>query len=197
MKTKSFAIFIPLLLSALLFCSCGYNSMVTLREEVDSQWANVESQYQRRADLVPNLVASVKAYAKHESEIFTQISQARSELMSGGAIDPSITSDPEKLAAYQKAQDALGSSLSRLLAISEAYPDLKANQNFLDLQSQLEGTENRIATERRRYNEAVKAYNATIQRFPGNITANMFHFSPKAYFKAAEGTEAAPTVNFD
>ncbi len=197
MKSKKTIAFIPAVFAVFLFTSCGYNSMVTLREEVESQWANVETQYQRRADLVPNLVASVKAYAKHESEIFTQISQARSDLVSGGNPDSSITDDPEKLEAYQKAQDALSSGLSRLIAIAEAYPDLKANQNFLDLQSQLEGTENRIATERHRYNEAVKKYNSTIQRFPENLTAKMFHFDSKAYFTAAAGTEVAPVVSFD
>ena len=174
MKKNRIVAVITILFATVLFSSCGYNTIVTLREGVDAQWANVENQYQRRADLVPNLVSTVKGYAKHESEIFEQVSQARAQLASGMSGDSSITDDPEKLAAYQKAQDSLGASLSRLIAIAEAYPDLKANENFKDLQSQLEGTENRIATERGRYNNAVKEYNAAIQRFPGLLWAKWF-----------------------
>ncbi len=199
MKTKSK---LALVLGAAViiltsFSSCGYNTMVAEREAVVSQWANVETQYQRRADLVPNLVATVQGYAKHEKEVFAAVSQARSDLANAIKIDGSITDNPEKLAAFQEAQTKLSSSLSRLLAIAEAYPELKANQNFLDLQSQLEGTENRIATERRRYNEVVQKYNSTIQQFPGMITAKLFHFAPKSYYKADETAQTAPTVSFD
>ena len=197
MKKNRIIAVISILFAAVLFTSCGYNTIVTLREGVDAQWANVENQYQRRADLVPNLVTTVKAYAKHEAEIFEQVSQARADLASAMKIDSSITDDPTKLAAYQKAQDTLGASLSRLIAIAEAYPDLKANQNFQDLQSQLEGTENRIATERGRYNNAVKEYNAAIQRFPGLLWAKYFHFEPKAYFSTTEEAKKAPVVSFD
>ena len=197
MKKNRIVAVITILFATVLFSSCGYNTIVTLREGVDAQWANVENQYQRRADLVPNLVSTVKGYAKHESEIFEQVSQARAQLASGMSADSSITDDPEKLAAYQKAQDSLGASLSRLIAIAEAYPDLKANENFKDLQSQLEGTENRIATERGRYNNAVKEYNAAIQRFPGLLWAKWFHFEPKAYFSTPEEAKTVPTVSFD
>ena len=197
MKKNRIVAIVSILFATVLFSSCGYNTIVTLREGVDAQWANVENQYQRRADLVPNLVSTVKGYAKHEAEIFEQVSQARAQLASGMSVDSSITDDPAKLAAYQKAQDSLGASLSRLIAIAEAYPDLKANENFKDLQSQLEGTENRIATERGRYNNAVKEYNAAIQRFPGLLWAKWFHFEPKAYFSTTEEAKTVPTVSFD
>lgn len=197
MKKNRIVAIVSILFATVLFSSCGYNTIVTLREGVDAQWANVENQYQRRADLVPNLVSTVKGYAKHEAEIFEQVSQARAQLASGMSVDSSITDDPAKLAAYQKAQDTLGASLSRLIAIAEAYPDLKANENFKDLQSQLEGTENRIATERGRYNNAVKEYNAAIQRFPGLLWAKWFHFEPKAYFYTTEEAKTVPTVSFD
>ena len=197
MKKNRIVAIVSILFATVLFSSCGYNTIVTLREGVDAQWANVENQYQRRADLVPNLVSTVKGYAKHESAIFEQVSQARAQLASGMSVDSSITDDPAKLAAYQKAQDTLGASLSRLIAIAEAYPDLKANENFKDLQSQLEGTENRIATERGRYNNAVKEYNAAIQRFPGLLWAKWFHFEPKVYFSTTEEAKTVPTVSFD
>ena len=197
MKKNRIVAIVSILFATVLFSSCGYNTIVTLREGVDAQWANVENQYQRRADLVPNLVSTVKGYAKHEAEIFEQVSQARAQLASGMTVDSSITDDPAKLAAYQKAQDTLGASLSRLIAIAEAYPDLKANENFKDLQSQLEGTENRIATERGRYNNAVKEYNAAIQRFPGLLWAKWFHFEPKAYFSTKKKKKTVPTVSFD
>ena len=176
---------------SLFFTSCSYNSFVDLREEVVNQWANVETQYQRRYDLVPNLVATVKGVAKHEEEVFSNIAEARSKLGTSVNID-----DAESFKAYQKAQNELGSSLSRLLVITENYPELKSNANFLDLQSQLEGVENRIATARTRYNDSVKSYNTAISRFPGVITAKMFHFSPKEYFKADEASAKAPVVSF-
>ncbi|MDO4506780.1 MAG: LemA family protein [Spirochaetales bacterium] len=183
--------------SLFMFTGCGYNGMVSMREAVEQQWANVENQYQKRADLVPNLVATVKGFAKHEESVFTEIAESRSKLGGTVSVDASITDDPEKLAQFQKTQKELGAGLGRLLALTENYPELKSNASFLDLQSQLEGIENRIATERKRYNDAVGAYNKSIQMFPGNITAKMFHFEKKAYFQAEEGTKKAPSVSFD
>lgn len=178
------------------FTGCQYNNLVNLREKVDGTWANVENQYQRRADLVPNLVATVKGYAAHEESVFKEVTEARSALGGQIVIDASITDDPEKFAEFQKVQNELGSSLQRLMAISESYPELKANENFKDLQSQLEGTENRIATERKRYNDAVETYNSAITRFPGNISAKMFGFTRKEYFKAEPSSYVAPKVSF-
>ena len=183
--------------SLFIFTGCGYNGIVSQKEAVEQQWANVENQYQKRADLVPNLVATVKGFAKHEEKVFTELAEARSKLGGTVSVDASITDDPEKLAQFQKTQRELGAGLGRLLALTENYPELKSNANFLDLQSQLEGIENRIATERKRYNDAVGAYNKSIQMFPGVITAKMFHFEKKAYFQAEEGTQKAPAVSFD
>ena len=180
-----------------MFTGCGYNGIVSQKEAVEQQWANVENQYQKRADLVPNLVATVKGFAKHEEKVFTELAEARSKLGGTVSVDASITDDPEKLAQFQKTQRELGAGLGRLLALTENYPELKSNANFLDLQSQLEGIENKIATERKRYNDAVGAYNKSIQMFPGVITAKMFHFEKKAYFQAEEGTQKAPAVSFD
>ena len=171
-----------------------YNNMVTLDENATGQWANVESSYQRRSDLIPNLVNTVKGYAEHEQETFQAVVDARAKATQT-VIDPSNIS-PEALAEYQAAQSGVSSALSRLLAVVENYPDLKANQNFLELQSQLEGTENRINVERNRFNEAVKTFNTTIKRFPQNIFAGMFGFSEKGYFKAEAGSETAPKVEF-
>ncbi|MCQ2241537.1 LemA family protein [Treponema sp.] len=183
--------------SVFMFTGCGYNGLVSQKEAVEQQWANVENQYQKRADLVPNLVATVKGFAKHEEKVFTEIAESRSKLGGTVSVDASITDDPEKLAQFQKTQKELGAGLGRLLALTENYPELKSNANFLDLQSQLEGIENRISTERKRYNDAVGAYNKSIQMFPGVITAKMFHFEKKAYFQAEEGTQKAPAVSFD
>ena len=183
--------------SLFMFTGCGYNGIVSQKEAVEQQWANVENQYQKRSDLVPNLVATVKGFAKHEEKVFTELAEARSKLGGTVSVDASITDDPEKLAQFQKTQRDLGAGLGRLLALTENYPELKSNANFLDLQSQLEGIENRIATERKRYNDAVGAYNKSIQMFPGVITAKMFHFEKKAYFQAEEGTQKAPAVSFD
>ncbi len=171
-----------------------YNSMVKMDERVGSQWANVETAYQRRADLIPNLVNTVKGYAAHEKETLEAVVKARAEATST-KIDPSNLT-PEKLQAFQKAQNGLSGALSKLLLVVERYPDLKANQNFLELQAQLEGTENRIAVERRKFNEAAKEYNQAIRMFPKNIIAGAFGFEKKAYFKAAEGSENAPKVEF-
>ena len=185
-----------LILLACTLTGCNYNALVSLREDVDKQWANVENQYQRRADLVPNLVATVQGYASHEAEVFAQIAQARANLGTSITIDSSITEDASKMEEFQRLQAELGSGLSRLLAISEAYPELKADSLFLDLQSQLEGTENRIATERKRYNDSVSAYNKAVQSFPTMLYASRMGFSTKVYFKAEQTSYKAPSVSF-
>lgn len=171
-----------------------YNKMVTADEAVGTQWANVESQYQRRSDLIPNLVNTVKGYAKHEEETFTAVVEARAKATQT-TIDPTRLTE-ENLAAYQAAQSQVSSALSRLLVTVEQYPELKANQNFLELQAQLEGTENRISVERQRFNESARAFNTMVRQFPKNIIANMFGFEKKAYFNAEEGAEQAPEVQF-
>ena len=171
-----------------------YNKMVSQEEAVTEAWSQVENVYQRRADLIPNLVNTVKGYADFEQETLTQVIEARSK-----ATSVNITADnlnDQTLANFQQAQDGLSSALSRLLVVIERYPDLKANQNFLDLQSQLEGTENRIAVERRKFNEVTRGYNTYIRRFPATFFANMFGFDQKPYFEAEEGAEKAPEVQF-
>lgn len=183
-------------LSAFVTIKNYYNTFVTLEENVNQRWAQVENVYQRRADLIPNLIEVVKGYAKHEKETLQAVVEARSKV--GGQINVgvNILNDPQAFARFQQAQDALSSALQRLMVVVERYPDLKANQNFLELQAQLEGTENRIAVERRRFNEAVQAYNTAIRKFPGNILAGMFGFKEKAYFKAQPGSEKVPKVKF-
>jgi len=172
----------------------AYNNMVQLDEDVTQQWAQVENVYQRRADLIPNLVNVVKGYAAHERETLEGVIEARSKATSV-TIDPqNIT--PEQLAQFQQAQEGLSSALSRLMVVVERYPDLKANQNFLELQAQLEGTENRIANERRKYAEVVRDYNTNIRQFPRNIYANIFGFDRKAQFEAMEGAQTAPVIEF-
>lgn len=193
---KKFLFIFSIFFIAFSFSSCDYNNLVTLRENVDSQWANVENQYQRRADLIPNLVNTVKAYAAHEEKVFAEIAEARSKAGGLVNIDSSITEDPEKLAEFQKLQDSLGKSMQRLLVISENYPELKSNENFLDLQSQLEGTENRISTERTRYNDQARVYNTEIQKMPQVLYAKKMGFSPKAYFTASSDAQTAPVVSF-
>ncbi len=170
--------------------------MVDMDEQVTAQWAQVENQYQRRYDLIPNLVSTVKGYAKQESDVFTQVAQARSKAGGMINIDESILNDPDKMAEFQKVQDSLGGALQRLLSVTENYPELKSNQNFLALQDELEGTENRISVERKRYNDTAKNYNTTIRKFPGNILAGMFGFSQKAYFSAVQEASSAPKVEF-
>jgi len=172
----------------------SYNSMVTMSESVDKQWADVENVYQRRADLIPNLVSTVKGYASHEKETLEGVINARAKATST-TIDAGNLSS-EKIAAFQQAQDGLSSALSKLMVVVERYPELKANQNFLELQAQLEGTENRIAVERRKFNESARAYNTYIKLFPKNMLANMFGFDKKPYFKAQEGANTAPKVEF-
>jgi LemA protein len=183
------------LLVLLGFSMCGsYNTTVGKDENVKKAWSQVENQYQRRADLIPNLVATVKGYADFEQSTLTAVIEARSK-----ATQVKVDLDnlsPDKIAEYERAQGALSSSLGRLLAVSENYPDLKANQNFLDLQKQLEGTENRISVERKNYNEAVQDYNGYIRRFPTNLITGMFGFTPKGYFEAQTGAENAPKVQF-
>jgi len=171
-----------------------YNKLVVMDEQVNAQWANVENQYQRRADLIPNLVATVKGYASHEKATLEGVISARSRATQV-TIDPSNIT-PEKLQEFQAAQGELSSALGRLLMITENYPDLKANQNFRDLQVQLEGTENRIANERTQFNNLANGFNAVIRKFPANILAGMFGFDKKAYFEAEKGSENAPTVEF-
>lgn len=174
--------------------SCNYNSLVEDRENVDQKWAEVENQYQRRSDLIPNLVNTVKGYSSHEEETLVKVTEARAK-----ATSITINADDlneESLAKFQEAQNQLSSALKSLLAVTEAYPELKANENFLNLQAQLEGTENRITIARRNYTEAVKNYNVEIKKFPTNIYAGWFGFTPKPQFKAEEGASSAPKVEF-
>jgi len=172
----------------------GYNGMVKADEAVSTAWSNVENQYQRRADLIPNLVNTVKGYAAHEKETLDAVISARTRATQVTVDADNLT--PEKLQEFQKAQGEVGSALGRLLAITEAYPELKANQNFLELQAQLEGTENRISVERRNFNDATKSYNTSIRTFPRNLLAGMFGFEKRPYFEAQEGAEKAPEVQF-
>lgn len=187
--------FLMLIVLVVLFFVGTYNSMVTLNEEATNAWAQVENQYQRRFDLIPNLVNTVKGYAKHESGTFTAVTEARSKI-SQINFSAKDLNDPAKFQQFQQAQGELSSALSKLMVVVEAYPELKANQNFLALQSQLEGTENRIAVERRKFNTAVKTYNVKIKRFPANFIAGMFGFSERPYFQGEEGTDKAPKVEF-
>mgnify|MGYP001060459724 CR=1 FL=1 len=183
-----------LLVAVVSLSSCQYNTMVDKQEAVNSAWSNVENQYQRRSDLVPNLVNTVKGYATHEKETLDAVVSARAKATQMTVDANNLT--PEKLAAFQKAQGEVSSALGKLLAITENYPDLKANENFQELQAQLEGTENRISVERRTFNETTKDYNTYIRKFPNNIIASMFGFDKKSYFEAEAGTEKAPEVKF-
>lgn len=197
---KKFCITAGIILAAIgiiyNFFAGNYNKMVSLDEEVSSAWSQVENQYQRRLDLIPNLVNTVKGYVSHEESLFTQIAEARSKAGGTVSIDSSITDDPDKFAEYQKIQGELSSSLQRLLAVIENYPELKSNENFLALQDELAGTENRISVERKRYNDAAKSYNTLIRRFPANIVANMNGFEKKPYFEADSQAKTAPAVEF-
>lgn len=194
MKKVTIIIIVAVVAIIAIWAVSGYNSLVGMDENVSNQWANVETQYQRRADLIPNLVNTVKGYAAHEKETLEGVIAARSQATQI-KVDPTDLT-PEKLAEYQKAQGQLATALGKLLAITENYPDLKANQNFLELQAQLEGTENRINVGRKNFNDAAKTYNTAIRRFPKNILAGMFGFDKRAYFEAAEGAEQAPQVQF-
>lgn len=171
-----------------------YNTMVRMDEAVSQAWAQVENVYQRRADLVPNLVSTVKGYAEHESSTLEAVVEARAKATQA-TVDPSSLSE-EELSRFMSAQNELGTAIGRLLVSVERYPDLKANQNFLELQAQLEGTENRITVERQKFNKAARSYNVTVRRFPNNIFAGMFGFEKKGYFEASEGAEQAPVVSF-
>lgn len=186
--------FVILLFAAGTLSSCGYNEMVNKSESVASQWAQVENVYQRRADLIPNLVNTVKGYAQFEKETLTEVIEARSKATSTNINTDDLS--PENIAKYQKAQSQLSGALSRLLVTVERYPELKANQNFLELQAQLEGTENRIAVERMKFNEATRDYNAYIKSFPRVIYAGWFDFEEKGYFEAEEGANEVPEVEF-
>lgn len=193
-KNKGLIITIVVIVLVALWGISSYNGLVGMDENVSNQWANVETQYQRRSDLIPNLVNTVKGYAKHESQTLEAVMAARSQATQV-KIDPSNCT-PQQLAAYQKAQGDVTTALGKLLAITENYPDLKANQNFLELQSQLEGTENRINVSRKDFNDSAKKYNTSLRRFPRNIIASMFGFEKRNYFEAEAGAEKAPKVEF-
>ncbi len=193
-KIKGTIVLFSVFFMSVLFSGCNYNAIVEEGEAVDAQWANVENRYQERNDLIPNLVATVKGYAKQESEVYTQVAEARSK--AGGVVNINA-SDSASMKEFQKVQSEVSSSLQRLIAVSESYPELKSDQNFRDLQNQLEGIENRIATERKRYNDAVRTYNSHIKKFPINLFASKFGFEAKSYFQADEGASKAPTVSFD
>lgn len=193
-KNKGLIITIVVIVLVALWGISSYNGLVSMDENVSNSWANVETQYQRRSDLIPNLVNTVKGYAKHESQTLEAVIAARSQATQV-KIDPSNCT-PQQLAAYQKAQGDVTTALGKLLAITENYPDLKANQNFLELQSQLEGTENRINVARKDFNDTAKKYNTSLRRFPRNIIASMFGFEKRNYFEAEAGAEKAPKVEF-
>jgi len=181
----------------MVFSGIGiYNEMVRLDEGVKEKWSQVENVYQRRLDLIPNLVETVKGYAAHERETFQAVTEARSKVGGVMNVPGQALANPEMFQKFQQAQASLSSALQRLMVVVERYPDLKANENFLSLQSQLEGTENRIAVERKRFNEAAREYNTYIRKFPKVILANMFGFDQKPYFKAEEGADVAPKVKF-
>lgn len=193
-KNKGLIIALVVIVLVALWGITSYNGLVSMDEAVSNKWANVETQYQRRSDLIPNLVSTVKGYATHERQTLEAVMQARSQATQV-KIDPSNCT-PQQLAAYQKAQGDVTSALGKLLAITENYPDLKANQNFLELQSQLEGTENRINVACKDFNDAAKEYNTAIRRFPKNIVASMGGFEKRPYFEAEAGAEKAPKVEF-
>ena len=193
---RRWIIFVPTAALLLGLYGCGYNEMQAKEEAVNAAWGDVQAAYQRRADLVPNLVETVKAYAKHENETLIQVTEARSRVGSM-QVGKEVLSQPQAMQKFEQAQSQLGGALSRLLVVAEKYPDLKANQNFLDLQSQLEGTENRINVARVRYNRAVQDFNTSIRTFPNSLTNSWFlHLSRKEPFKADEGAQAAPKVKF-
>ncbi len=194
MKNKGLWIFLGILAVVVVWAISGYNGLVSNDENVNQSWAIVESAYQRRSDLIPNLVNTVKGYAEHEQKTLQDVVEARSKATSI-SIDAS-TATPEQMQEWMAAQQEVGSALGRLIAVSESYPTLRANENFLELQAQLEGTENRIKVERDRYNEAVKSYNVKIRRFPTNILAGLFGFDKRTMFEAQEGAERAPEVQF-
>ena len=177
-----------------IFFYATYNGFVNKEEGLKGDWPDVDTQYQRHADLIPNLVSTVKGYAAHETQTLNEVTEARARATSINLSADDLT--PERLAQFQRAQAEVRSALGRLIAVSESYPDLKANQNFLELQAQLEGTENRIAVARKDFNAAAQQYNVSVRRFPANLVARMFGFGQKPYFESAEGAAAAPQVTF-
>jgi LemA protein len=179
-----------------LYAVGARNTLVSLEEDANEKWAQVQNVYQRRADLIPNLVNTVKGYATHEKNTLEAVVKARAAATQPSALSTEAPSSPEDMTRFEAAQAGLSSALSRLLVVVEKYPDLKANENFLSLQSQLEGTENRITVERQRYNEAVKTYNVKLRKFPANLIAGLFGFERKTLFQAKPGSEEAPTVQF-
>ena len=193
-KRQSTLLLIGLVVIAILWVRGIYNRTVEKDEAIAGQWGQVETAYQRRGDLIPNLVNTVKGYAEHERETLTEVIEARAKA-TNVSIDPANL-NPQAIQQFQAAQDGLSQALGRLMVVVERYPDLKANQNFLDLQQQLESTENRIAVERRKFNDATRDYNTFIRRFPSNILAGIFGFETKGYFESTEGSEVAPTVEF-
>lgn len=193
-KRMGWVVFLIVACVLAVYCYMTYNGLVTKDEAVKTAWSNVETQYQRRADLIPNLVNTVKGYAAHESQTLEAVTAARANATSVNLSVDELT--PERMAEFQQAQSRLQSALGRLIAVSERYPDLKANRNFMKLQAQLEGTENRIAVARKDFNEVARNYNVSVRRFPNNLVAGMFGFETKPYFDAAAGSETAPVVNF-
>lgn len=187
-------IWIAVVVIVAIFIFSSYNGFVSKEEAVNTAWSNVETQYQRRSDLIPNLVNTVKGYAAHESQTLESVTEARSKATSINLTVDELT--PETLAAYQQAQGEVRSALGRLIAVAEQYPDLKANQNFIELQAQIEGTENRITVARREFNEATQAYNVAVRKFPAVIIAKIFSFEQKPYFEADESAAEAPKVEF-
>lgn len=196
MKMIKHTVLATVLASTLLFTGCGYNTLQVKDEAVSASWSEVQNQYQRRADLVPNLVNVVKGYAKHEEQVLTEVTQARSNV-AGLKVDKEVLEDPALFEKYQQAQSQLTGALSRLIAVSENYPDLKANENFRDLQAQLEGTENRIAVARNRYITTVQDYNSYVRQFPQVMTAKVIGMKTKENFKAEQSAQQAPTVSFN
>jgi LemA protein len=191
------AVALVIVIIIVVFLGGSYNRLVSLKQGVDSQWAEVQNQYQRRADLIPNLVSTVSGAANFEKSTLIAVTDARASV-GQVKIDPNqAPTDPAKLQQYEAAQSSLGNALSRLLVVSENYPQLKADQNFLDLQAQLEGTENRITTARNHFNEAAQSYNTAVQSFPTNIFAGMFGFTQRPYFEAKAGSDVPPPVHFD
>lgn len=188
-------IIVAVIAAIVIYGFSTYNGMVGQDENANKEWANVQTQYQRRSDLIPNLVQVVKGYAKHEQETLEGVIAARAKATQI-TVDPTNLT-PEKLQQFQQAQGELSSALGRLMAVSEAYPDLKANENFKELQSQLEGTENRIAEARKRYNDAVQTYNVSVRKFPANIFAGIFGFQRRTSFEADASAQSAPKINFD
>ena len=193
-KRMGWVVFLIVACVLAVYCYMTYNGLVTKDEAVKTAWSNVETQYQRRAALSPNLVKTVKGYAAHESQTLEAVTAARANATSVNLSVDELT--PERMAEFQQAQSRLQSALGRLIAVSERYPDLKANRNFMELQAQLEGTENRIAVARKDFNEVARNYNVSVRRFPNNLVAGMFGFESKPYFDAAAGSETAPVVNF-